>query len=154
MARITIIILSLLLIACQSSEFDREQVRVEIEEMLSEYHAAIAKDGLLAEFTYLDDSDDFFWVPPGYSSVLDYDSVRSILTQNAPLLSYAKFTWETLEIYPLSAELGTYSGVLVSVTEDTAGTRTTAKMIESGTLIKRKDGWKLLSGQSRVLDNQ
>jgi hypothetical protein len=34
---------------------------------------------------------------------------------------------------------------------DTSGIINNIKMIESGTLILRKDGWKLLSGQSATM---
>ena len=81
-------------------------------QMLKEYHAAIEKDGLTAEFQYLDHSADFFWVPPGYTSALTYDSVRTILTQNAKGFSAITFEWDTLQIFPLSEEIANYSGVV------------------------------------------
>jgi len=34
---------------------------------------------------------------------------------------------------------------------DTSGVKSSVQIIESGTVIKRKDGWKLLSGQSATL---
>ena len=39
-------------------------------------------------------------------------------------------------------------------TIDTAGIESNVLIIESGTLIKRGDGWKLLSGQSAILDSK
>jgi len=35
---------------------------------------------------------------------------------------------------------------------DTSGIKSSAIIIESGTVIKRSDGWKLLSGQSAILN--
>ena len=77
----------LLLVSCdpqaEMTTFDKEEVRQAVKQTLENYFKDIAKDGLTAEFKYLDNSPDFFWVPPGYSSPLSYDSVRAILTQNA-----------------------------------------------------------------------
>ncbi|MEJ2004719.1 MAG: hypothetical protein P8X57_07100, partial [Cyclobacteriaceae bacterium] len=51
--------------------------------MLKAYHQAMESDGLMAEFDFLDDSEAFFWIPPGYDSPLDYDSVRAVIEMNA-----------------------------------------------------------------------
>jgi hypothetical protein len=143
-------------ISCENAQkqisLDKEQISKEIEQTLFDYHMDINKDGLTAEFLYLDNSSDFFWVPPGYTSALNYDSVRTILNQNAKSLSTVKFQWDTLQIFPLSDKIANYTGIVNGQTIDTAGVESNVLIIESGTLIKRDNGWKLLSGQSAILD--
>ncbi|MEM6348677.1 MAG: hypothetical protein AAF927_32635 [Bacteroidota bacterium] len=149
----------LLLLACQTPnsvpQFDAkasEIVAQDTREMLQDYHAAIDKGGLKAEFAYLDSSRQFFWVPPGYESALDFDSVKTILLQNAKAMKQVTFKWETLSIYPLSHELATFQGIVTGNMKDTSNTDFPVHILESGTLIKRPDGWKLLSGQSANLN--
>ena len=143
------------LFACQSKPqtvpFDEtaaQQVKAEAEEMMHAYHAAIQAGGLLAEEPYLDSTDQFFWVPPGYETALNYDSVWTILSGNAPGFQQVNFHWESLNIHPLSFELATFNGIVKGSMVDTAGQSFPVSILESGTLIKRTDGWKLLSGQS------
>lgn len=140
-------------IACKKKDapLNIDQVTTEVEQMLSDYHADIALEGLTAEFKYLDQSDDFFWVPPGYRTALSYDSVKSILEKNALAMASIAFEWDTLTIYPLSNEIASYTGIVAGQMTDTAGVASRVSIIESGTLIKRQGVWKLLNGQSAVL---
>ncbi|MEO9805214.1 MAG: hypothetical protein ABJF04_18295 [Reichenbachiella sp.] len=151
-----IIYLSLILVwaSCEKKAMplDKEKVTQEVEQMLADYHDDIAESGLTAEFKYLDQSDDFFWVPPGYNSALNYDSVKTILEKNALAFQSISFQWDTLRIFPLSYEIVNYTGIVVGQMVDTSGVASKVSIIESGTLIRRKSGWKLLSGQSAVLD--
>jgi hypothetical protein len=146
----------LLFIACSppkdSIKFNKETVIEEVKQMFNDYHNDIKKGGLTAEFKYLDNSKDFFWVPPGYDSALTYDSVKTILEQNADNFDAIEFHWKTLQIFPLTNEIANYSGIVVGIMEDTSGIKNTVKIIESGTIIKRQDGWKLLNGQSANLE--
>lgn len=130
---------------------DKKRVEAEVRTMFDQYHAAIIEDGLTGEFPYLDQSDEFFWVPPGYPEALNYDRIHAILSQNAPALNHAEFHWETLDIFPLTNSLATFTGVVRGHTIDTAGNRTNISLIESGNVIKRSDGWKLLCGQTNGL---
>jgi len=155
MKNVKYIILLLVVMACKQAnntrEHTRERTKEDIHQMLTAYHKAIEKDGLTAEFDYLDKSSSFFWVPPGYTSALSYDSVKTILETNAKTLRSVKLQWDTLQIFPLTHKIANYSGIVRSNTIDTSGTKSTVSILESGTLIKRKGGWKLLSGQSRLL---
>ena len=135
-----------------SEGFDEQRIEREVRQMLKDYHHDIQRDGLLAEFKYLDSTDQFFWIPPGYASSLSYDSVRKILEVNASFVRQADFQWDTLQVVPLSEEFATYSGIVIGKITDTSGVITLSKILESGTLIKRGDGWKLLSGQSVELN--
>jgi hypothetical protein len=128
-----------------------EQVKFDVNKMLYAYHDAINKGGLTAEFDYLDNSIDFFWVPPGYKQALDYDSVETILNQNALTLDKVNFKWENLSIIPLKIDLASFHGIVFGQMLDTAGINSEIRIIESGLIIKRKSGWKILSGQSAVI---
>lgn len=130
---------------------EKQQVMSEAAAMLEQYHAAINKSGLMAEFDYLDNSGEFFWVPPGYHQALQYDSVYTILEQNGPTLTTVNFSWEQLTILPLSPEIASYHGIVAGHMTDTTGQQSSVRIIESGVLIKRSSGWKLLSGQSATL---
>jgi len=133
---------------------DKKQIISDIANMFDNYHNDIKKEGLLSEFKYLDQSKDFFWVPPGYKSALSYDSVKTILEVNARSLRAAEFSWDTLQIFPLSHEIANYSGIVKGSMTDTAGVTSSVMIIESGTVIKRRDGWKLLNGQSAVVNQE
>eukprot|EP01136_Pigoraptor_vietnamica_P027129 Opistho-1_new@83068 len=66
------------------SNNEKKLIKQEAKQMLDNYYNDIRQKGLLAELDYLDNSADFFWVPPGYSNAITYDSVVSVLKQNAP----------------------------------------------------------------------
>jgi hypothetical protein len=119
---------------------------------LDNYCNDIKKSGLTAEFKYLDKSSDFFWVPPGYSTSISYDSVAIVLKQTAPKYKSIDNSFETLQIIPLNSEYATYTGQLKSTMTDTSSKTITLSLVETGVLIKRKDGWKLLSGQTSILN--
>jgi len=70
-------------------EFDKEAVENNVNTMFNDFFNDIKTEGLIAEFKYLDLSEDFFWVPPGYNSALDYDSVRVIIESNAKDFSFS-----------------------------------------------------------------
>lgn len=106
----------------QSSELtasEKREISEEVQTMLGHYFEDINKEGLLSEFRYLDNSPDFFWVPPGYSTSISYDSVAVILKATAPALRSIDYKWETLRIIPLSAELATFTQIIQGVFTDT-----------------------------------
>ena len=138
--------------ADQSKSIDRATLTKELRSVLNNYHDDIKKGGLTAEFQYLDNSLDFYWVPPNFTSALSYDSVRSILETNAPAFKSINFHWDTLQVFPLTTDLATYTGIVKGTMTDTTDAVLKVAIIESGTLIRRIDGWKLLSGQSRNLE--
>jgi len=145
-----------LLYACnQTDSFnksEKEKIISDIVKMFDNYHNDIKKDGLTSEFKYLDHSDDFFWVPPGYKSALSYDSVKNILEINARYQKSIEFSWDTLQVFPLSPKIANYSGIVNGTIVDNSGTKSSITIIESGTVIKRLNGWKILNGQSAILE--
>ena len=144
--------------ACQESptltEEENKKVAADVRQMLHNYDEDVRKNGLSAEFKYLDNSPDFFWVPPGYTSSLDYDSVVIIIKQNAALFSLVDNRWDTLDVYPLSPELASFTGKIKSHLQEFTGSEMNFTLIETGVAIKRKDGWKILNGQTAVLEEQ
>lgn len=141
--------------ACQKahklSASEKEAISSSVQQMLKDYCADIKASGLLAEFKYLDESPEFFWVPPGYSSWLSFDSVAAILKQRALAYRSIDNQWETLRVDPLTQEYATYTGKLKGITIDTAGSVVEYALLETGIVVKRKEGWKLLRGHSSVL---
>lgn len=152
------LLIVLLLVGCSSpvveSNFNSEQTMQEVKEALEAYHQAVNKDGLLAEFEYLDNSADFYWSPPGYSSTLYYDTVRAIIETNAALFTKVNFKWESINIHPLTNQIATFNGVVATKMIDTSGVEYNSRLLESGTVIKRTDGWKLLNGQTAQLNDK
>lgn len=130
---------------------DALKVESEVRLLFDHYFEAIRKGGLTAEFQYLDQSSDFFWVPPGYENPISYDSVAAVLTLNAPRFVSVENTSDTLRIIPLTTALASYTAKLRSVMKDTSGNISSVNLIETGVVIKRKDGWKLLSGQTSLI---
>jgi len=130
---------------------EKGRVAEEVRAMLHQYDDDVRTNGLLAEFAYLDSSEDFFWVPPGYNSSLSYDSVVVIIRKNAALLRNVNNVWDSLRIIPHSGSLATFTGNITSRSVDTSGNVATVRLIETGLAVKRYDGWKLLSGQTSLL---
>lgn len=151
---INILTISCLLTAlsCEQPKTITKDEKIEISDnvrqTLTDYFDDIRESGLTAEFKYLDNSTEFFWTPPGYSSSISYDSVVTILNHNAPLYQSIDNQWDTLRITALTKELAVYTGRLRSTMTDTSGQVFKIKLVETGFLIKRHDGWKLLCGQT------
>ncbi len=130
---------------------ENEAIIDTIKQTLTNYYADIKKDGLTAEFKYLDHSTEFYWAPPGFNAPINYEQVENGVKQNASKFKSVDNTWLSLRVDPLTSELASYSGTIHSVASDTTGQVGDYKLIETGLLIKRKDGWKLFRGQTSVL---
>jgi hypothetical protein len=127
---------------------EKRAVADTVRKVLQNYYDDIRQSGLMAEFKYLDSSDEFFWVPPGFTSALSYDSIAGILKRNAAYTRSMINTWDTLSVTPLTKELATYTGKMSFRVTDMTGNTSTGSLLETGVLIRRKDGWKLLCGQT------
>ncbi len=149
------IFITLAIVSCRQSaplaEGEKAAIVRDVKQTLTDYYHDIQESGLTAEFKYLDHSPDFFWVPPGYASAISYDSVATVLKQNAPKYKSVINSFDTLTVLPLTRDLATYTGRLCSKITDTAGKEMTFSLVETGVLIKRPEGWKLLSGQTSML---
>lgn len=145
----------LVLVSCNPDRsIDQQKISEEVRHMLNNYYSDVNQEGLTAEFRYWDDSPDFFWIPPGYQSALSYDSVKAEGERNARLFQAVNFQWDTLRVVPLTENIANYSGIVSGSITDTAGTESTVALLESGTVIRRTEGWKILNGHTTVLENQ
>ncbi|MFN8397857.1 MAG: hypothetical protein U0176_24785 [Bacteroidia bacterium] len=143
------------LIGCQSpkSKFDakaRERVVSESREALYDYHANICKEGLLAEFAYLDSSADFHWRPPGTEVELGYDSVSKAIRLNANAIDSTCGHWVSLEVEAVAWDTARYSGILEIWTRMANAETSMVRLLEEGLMVKRKEGWKLQSGRTEL----
>ncbi len=131
---------------------DKRKTEIEVAKMLNAYFEDTQRNGFSAEFNYLDSTEAFFWVPPGYKQAIGYDSVKAAINSSAGRFKYVHNTWTTLRIQPLSFELASYTGNIHSVLIDTTADTTEFSLIETGMVIKRESGWKLLCGQTSILE--
>lgn len=129
---------------------DPQNVEEEVRAMFQAYGDALRRDGLLGELPYLDTSAAFFWVPPGYAGPIGIDSVRAVLQRNAPSLQSLDPQWQDLQVNALSDTLAVYTGRLHSIAVSKEGDTTRSELLETGIVVKRADGWKLLCGQTAV----
>jgi hypothetical protein len=134
------------------SAAEKKTVSDSVRNTLLRYNEAVKRTGLTAEFDYLDSSDDFYWVPPGFNGPISYDSVAILLRQNAQAFISIDNSWLRLDIRPLTNELASYTGKIKSIMKEKQGKESTTYLLETGIVIKRKNGWKLLSGQTMVVD--
>ncbi len=151
-------ILTIQIFGCDNSatfsEAEKEIVSMDVKAMLHDYHDSMNNGGLLTEFEFLDNSAEFFWIPPGYSTPPSYDSVATVLKKTAPTLHKMTYNWETLNVYPLSHTLASFNGRVSGIITDTSGVTSQIILLESGNIIKRAKGWQLLNGQSRILTGE
>jgi hypothetical protein len=120
----------------------------EVEAFFLDYSHAVRLRGVKAEFDFLDHSQEFYWIPPGYTSPISYDSVAAVLHQVAGNVKSIDNHYDTVRIIPLTTHLATYTSKVRSVIMDTAEVVTSLELLETGVVIKRKEGWKLLHGQT------
>ena len=120
--------------------------------MLHNYYKDINEKGLITELKYLDSSADFSWHPPGFDGPISYDSAATIIRNNALVISTARLTWDSLIVIPIHRDTAKYTGRITSIVVDTSGYSDTLFLKEEGTAIRRKDGWKLLSGKTRLIE--
>lgn len=152
-AGITVFIWNYDLAGCEDSEeTEKEKVIAETKLMLRNYCEDVRKEGLLAEFKYLDNSKDFYWTPPGFYGAITFDSVASILRINASKYKKIINSFDSLNITISGKDTAMYFGIIDSRTTDSSGHETHVKLQETGSLVKRADGWKLLNGKTLVIN--
>jgi hypothetical protein len=151
------LLVSILLAGCSQrttlvSPAYHDRVAMEVRETLTDYLDAVRAHGFMGEINYLDDSDDFFWVPPGRTSAIGYDSVIVILRASAPLYQVVDNRWDSLQVVPITKHVATYTGKLTSELTDMHGKTETYHLLETGVVIRRRDGWKLLHGHTSLME--
>jgi hypothetical protein len=155
---ILILLMALGLAACRNqtelSEREETKVRDEVKAMLYKYNDAVREQGLQAEFAYIDNSDRFFWVPPGATAPLPFDTVLAMISRNAGQMRLVNNSFDMLTVTPLTSMLAAYSARIRSATTDVQGRDTVLSLVETGMVIKRKEGWKLLCGQTGICNTE
>jgi len=143
--------------SCQqksSQTYDTKAVEKEVRIMFKAYDDSVRKNGIEGEFFFLDNSDGFYWVPPGYKYALHYDSIANILHEYAPQYKYIDNSWDKLQIMGLSDKYASFTGVINSYAITVDNDTTITKLSETGNVVKRSSGWKFLSGQTVVIENE
>ena len=154
--KIFLFLFCLAALSCKNDHIWNEEsnkVHVDVKSMLHNYYKDINEQGLLAELKYLDSSADFSWHPPGFEAPISYDTAAAIIRNNAIVISSAKLTWDSLTVIPVHRDTARYTGRITSIVLDTSGYRDTLFLEEEGIVIRRRDGWKLLSGKTRLIEN-
>lgn len=142
------------ILSCNQSDHSSGKngdVRNEIKATFDNYYNDIRKQGLLAELKYLDSSAKFFWVPPGYLNYAGYDSIAAAIKENAATLRSIDNRYDSLLIVPLTDNYAQFAVRTISTAVTATGDSSQTAFIESGVMVKRKDGWKFLSGQTSIL---
>ena len=142
------------ILSCNQSNHSsgkNDDVRNEIKATFDNYYNDIRKQGLLAELKYLDSSAKFFWVPPGYLNYAGYDSIAAAIKENAATLRSIDNRYDSLLIVPLTDNYAQFAVRTISTAVTATGDSSRTAFIESGVMVKRKDGWKFLSGQTSIL---
>lgn len=155
MRNLSFLLAFFLLLSCSQNDKstgNNDNLRNEIKTTIDNYYNDIRKEGLLAEFKYLDSSNQFFWVPPGYLNYSGYDSIAAAIHKNAASLKLVDNRYDSLLIIPLTKEYAQFVVRTISTTVDATGDTSKIAFIESGVMVKRKDGWKFLSGQTSILE--
>ncbi|HWI93957.1 MAG TPA: hypothetical protein VNT20_21935 [Flavisolibacter sp.] len=129
-----------------------DDVRNEIKTTFDNYYNDIRKQGLLAELKYLDSSAQFFWVAPGYLNYAGYDSIARAIKENAAVLKSIDNRYDSLLIVPLTTNYAQFAVRTISTAVTASGDTSQTAFIESGVMVKRKEGWKFLSGQTSILN--
>jgi hypothetical protein len=148
-------IVAFFVISCNTpagfSDKQKQAIADTVRQVLINYHNDVRKAGLLAEFNYLDSSTEFYWVPPNYASPLSYDSVAHELRAIAGFFRSIHNKWDSLVVTPLTKEYVSYTGIQSTTYTDTLGHTGTHRLIETGMLVRRATGWKLLHGQTAII---
>jgi len=133
------------------SDTEKTTISEEVREMFTNYYADIKKNGMTAEFNYLDHSPSFYWLVPGATRPITYAEAEQGVNQQAQLYASIDNKWKSLYVYPLKSDLAFYTGEMESTVTDKSGNSSTYTVVESGIVIKRLDGWKLLNGQTTTI---
>ena|SRR5215203_4098390 len=143
-----------LVVSCSQKDktaVNSDDSRNEIKTTIDNYYNDLRKEGLVAEFKYLDSSNQFFWVPPGYMNYANYDVIAAAIRRNAGSLKTIDNRYDSLLIIPLTNVYAQFVMRSISTSIRLDGDTIKSAFIESGVMVKRKDGWKFLSGQTSLL---
>lgn len=143
---------TLLLAGCGQAPDSRALygVETEVRDMLERYCEDVRVNGLRAEISYIDSSRDFFWVPPGFTGLIGFDSVSRILRENAGKMMIVDNRIEKLLVLPQTRDLAVYSAKIRSRVITRSGDSAVNALLETGVVRRVNGKWKLLCGQTSV----
>ena len=119
--------------------------------MLQAYFDATRIHGLERGLKYLDTTEAFFWVPPGYQERIPYDSVVAFIKRIAPAVAQVDNRWNDLHIQLLGKDEAVFTGEVSSTATGHDGVQRTTLLLETGVARRGDDGkWRLLCGQTRT----
>ena len=81
----------------------------------------------------------------------NYNVIAAAIKRNAALLKSIDNRYDSLLIIPLTKEYAQFVMRTISTTIRADGDSIKSAFIESGVMVRRKDGWKFLSGQTSIL---
>jgi hypothetical protein len=128
-----------------------DDLQKEVKSTIDNYYNELRKKGLAAELKYLDSSNQFFWVPPGYMNYANFNVIAAAIKRNAASLKSIDNRYDSLLIIPLTNDYAQFVMRTISTTIRADGDSIKSAFIESGVMVRRKDGWKFLSGQTSLL---
>jgi len=153
MFRFFILVLCGLIASCRSGLTEKEisQISDSVKITLKNYYDDVEHNGLNAEFKYLDSSNDFYWIPPGFDHPIGYDSIALMIRENATSFVQVKNRFDSLDVKVHNRDTASYVAVISSESTTSSGEEYGGILREKGVMIKRKGGWKLLHGETKSL---
>ena len=101
-----------------------------------------------AVMSHLDTSRNFFWIYPPETVPVTREIFAEVLKREFEMNNPIKFIWDTIQVVPLSSDLAYYQGRFHRVETDTSEIEQVGITFVSAIVIRREEGWKLLSGQN------
>jgi len=106
-------------------------------------------DGIQSQLKYLDNSDKFQYTFLNSGKIYDYEELKKQLEISSSTDYKVNLSFDEFKITPLSDKLVSYS-LILSGYERIDGQNSDISLVETGTLIRRNDGWKIINAQTTV----
>lgn len=101
-----------------------------------------------AVMSHLDTSRNFFWIYPPDTVPVTREIFAEVLRWEFDMNNPIRYKWDTIQVIPLSSDLAYYQGRGHKVETDTSKIEHVVIGFQSAIVIRREEGWKLLSGQT------
>ena len=106
---------------------------------------------LEAALNLFDDSPDFFWVFAPDTTMVSYDVFVARLKGAFRDYRSIDVVWDRMHVEPLTNEYAEYTGKYHATYTDASGKIFKATGLETGIVVHRSSGWKILNGQTYEL---
>ena len=149
---VSIVVSFLIFTACQQqyqlTDSQKTEIIKEVETMATQFFIDYNNKNIDAVVRSLDDSPKFFWVFPPETTHLSRDKLVSSLTLEIESALFLEAAWDEIIVEPLASDFAYCKGVFNVVITDSLKNEKKFIGIESAVVVKRKDGWKFLMGQT------